>query len=355
MNKTILFLVLAGLYAAVAHAEHSAYLTSLTVTAQEKGFGKETLGLLLPKAASGKEQVATRLRRQLAQGVFGRTMTVKLEKPTRQGKKTVSYVTDKGSLEVYADGSKFRLRGNLDAVKPISAVSGQGQLPAEHLEKLGRDFITKQLTTYVKLAKGERLTFLGSKYLRQGGSDLKGKNGKEELFANIAIFGREVDGVAVVGNGSKIAVWFSPVGQAIGVDVDWPNYQRSSQKVPLLNRAALLKRVEASTTSLSESKESRITRFECGYVDLGATRRSSKTPIQPGCSVAYQGLDPESGATSWAKVEYVPAARKVLPDNRWPLASFIARSGEPVSGKQIPVPGAEPPQNAPQSSIEPVK
>jgi len=95
-----------------------------------------------------------------------------------------------------------------------------------------------------------------------------------------------------------------------------------------------------------------MTRFECGYVDLGATRRSTKAPVQPGCSVAYQGYDPESAATSWAKVEYVPAAQKVIPDKRWPLAVYIAGSGEPELGKQIPVRGEEPPKDAPQRTIE---
>lgn len=355
MKKTALFLLLAGFCAANAHAEHSDYLKSLTATAREKGLGRENLELLVPLPGPGKAQVATKLRGQLANGTFGRALTVKLARPTQQGKKTISYVTDKGSLEVFADGSKIRLRGNMDAVKPVPASNGIGQLPAERLEKLGRNFVQQQLKSVVALSRGERLTFLGTKYLRQGGSDLQGKRGSEELFANIAIFGREVDGVPVVGSGSKVAVWFSPDGQVIGADVDWPRYRRSTVKVPLLNRDALLKRVEASTARFTESKESRMTRFECGYVDLGATRRTAKATIQPGCSVAYQGYEPESGVTTWAKVEYVPAAKKVLPDSRWPLASFIARSGEPESGKLIPVSGGEPPKDAPREAVEPGK
>lgn len=352
MTKTTLFLLLAGFYAASAHAGHSDYLSSLTSTAQKKGLGKESIELLNPVPGPGKEKAATKLRSLLAQGTLGRTLTVKLGQPTQKGKKTLNYVTDKGSLEVFADGSKFRLRGNMDDVKPLPAGNGKEPLSADRLEKLGRDFVQQQLKTVVVLSQGEKLTFLGTRNLRQGGSDLKGKQRSEELFANIAIYGREVGGVPVVGSGSKIAVWFNPAGQVIGVDVDWPKYKRSGQNVPLLSRNALFKRVEAATTSFAESKESKMTRFECGYVDLGATRRAAKTPIQPGCSVAYQGFDPESAATSWAKVEYVPAAKKVFPDYRWPLASFIAKSGEPEPGKLITVPGDAPPKEAPMSDAE---
>ena len=351
MIKTTLYILLAGLYAASAHAGHSEYLSSLTSSALEKGLGKDSLELLLPQPGPGKEQAATKLRSLLAKGTLGRGLTVKLGRPTQKGKKGVSYVTDKGSLEVFADGSRFRMRGNLDAVKPLPAGS-KAPLAADRLEKLGRDFVSQQLKAFVAIPRGEKLTFLGTRNLRQGGSDLQGKRRSEELFASIAIFGREVGGVPVVGSGSKIAVWFNPDGQVIGADVDWPKYKRSGKNVPLLKRDALLKRVEASTTRFAENKESKMTRFECGYVDLGATRRSTKAPVQPGCSVAYQGYDPESAATSWAKVEYVPAAQKVIPDNRWPLAVFIAKSGEPEPGKPIPVPGEEPPKDAPQRTIE---
>lgn len=355
MKKTALFILIAGLYSITAYAEHSEYLKSLTSSAREKGLARESLELLQPLPGPGKEKVAEKLRSGMAQGAFGRALAVKLQRPTQQGKKSVGYVTDKGSLEVFADGSRFRLRGNLEGVKAVPASSGTGQMPADRLEKLGRGFIQEQLKSLVVLSREDKLTFLGTRYLRQGGSDLQGKAGSEELLANIAIFGREVSGVPVVGSGSKVAVWFSPDGQVVGVDADWPTYRRSIQNVPLLKRDALMKRVESSTTRFAETKDSRLTRFECGYVDLGATRRTARTPVQPGCSVAFQGSDPESGAVSWAKVEYVPAAQKVLPDARWPLASYIARSGEPEPGKQIPVSGVKPAPNAPQRTIEPRK
>lgn len=355
MKNTVMVLLLTALCTAPAHAGHSDYLTSLTALSKEKGFPRERLELLQPQAGPGKEKIAVHLQKLLASGELGRGLTVKLGRPTQRGK-TLSHVTDRGSLEVFADGSRFRLRGDFNSIKPIPAAEGTGQLPPEQLEKLGREFVQQKLKGIITLHQGEKMTFLGTRYLRQGGADLQGKRKSEELFGNIAIFGREVDGLPVVGSGSKIAVWFAPDGEVIGADVDWPAYRPSGRKVALLMRGALMERVKSVAPRTDRAKgEATMTRFECGYVDLGATRRSPRTPIQPGCSVAYQGSDGDSGGTAWASTEYIPAGKKVIPDKRWPLATYIAGYGEPEPGKKIPVPGSEAPRDAPRKTIESVR
>ena len=141
-----------------------------------------------------------------------------------------------------------------------------------------------------------------------------------EITANIAVFGREVRGVPVIGPGSKVAVWFANNRQPVGVDVDWPVYKVSRTRQGVLSRDRLFERVRATTLPPTGSDNAAVSRFECGYIDLGATKRGAG--IQSGCAILYSSR--KSDENQFARVEFVPAGDQVLTDAKWPLARLIA-------------------------------
>jgi hypothetical protein len=192
------------------------------------------------------------------------------------------------------------------------------------------------------LQQNEIITFLGARYLRQGGGSVREPTSKESLLANIAIFGREVNGIPVIGSGSKMAIWLTPDEKVIGFDVDWPHYKPDGAGEALVSKDELIRRVEAVAVPLSGTEDATVRRFECGYVDLGATRRNSATPIQAGCAIAFHGPERDGTSPTYARLEFVPAARTVYADAHWPLATHIAREGEPKPGLVLTTPGAEP-------------
>jgi hypothetical protein len=313
----------------------------------KEGFGRSEVEKLSIAATSNRSKTAERLREQASSGAFGKLLTFTFDKPTQEDDKTLSFVAEEGYLQIYADGSRFRLRGNIAKAKPVKADGGKERIEIGRLERLARGYVQGPLKEFVVLQDDESLTFLGSRYFRQGGGSVKERTGQEYLVANIAILGREVDGVPVVGSGSKIAVWITPDEEILGVDVDWPQYRRGGRSEPLLSREQLRRRITAASVPVENSETVRIARFECGYVDLGATRRKAETPIQPGCAIYYKGVETNEMRGVFAREEFVPVGQIVYVDDRWPLATYIARNGEPKPGVAYALPKVEPPPSDP--------
>lgn len=305
----------------------SDYLNSLSARSVTNGFQRSTLVVLTPDPGPGRQVVAKRLLSKL-NGNLGRRLVATNFKESQNDNRLVSYISENSYLDVYADGTKFRFRGDIDNAKQI-VTTPTAKLANAELESLGRAFITKNLSDFVKRGRNDSITFLGTRYLHNGGTDLKGTT-TDEVIANIAIFGREVNGVPVVGSGSKIAVWFTNDREPIGFDVDWSSYRPTALTQRILSKEQLEARIQAANIPLKDSSNAKLSRYECGYVDLGATRRGKS--IQAGCSLSYVGHTGPTNAAgeslTWARVEFVPAGVRVLEDSRWPLARLIAKQGE---------------------------
>lgn len=318
-----------------AWAGPSGYRTSLTSQYLANGFERSSVVVLKPDPGPGRQVVTRRLlsklNGELGSSLVGRRLVATDFKQREDDGRTLSYLSANSSLEVYGDGSKFRFRGDIDHANAMKRTL-INKLANADIESLGRTFITKDLGDFVKLRRDESIAFLGTRYLRNGGTDLKNTI-KDEVVANIAIFGREVFGVPVVGSGSKIAVWFTNDGKPVGFDVDWPTYRPTRQNQQILSREKLESRVKATTITPASSSEAKFSRFECGYVDLGVTKRGNT--IQAGCAVSYEGrsgpADAAGNAFKWARIEFVPAGVKVLEDRGWPLTQLIAKEGEPTN------------------------
>lgn len=303
-------------------AGHSDYLRGLTRKAIREGFDKDDVSLLAPQRGPGRDAVAKKMLALASarDNRFGRRMSVAGLKPARPDNTHTAYVGANSYMKVSDDGTKMLFRGNIDDAAEIKRARASGRmLEKDELERLGRRFIKDALSDFVRIGNEESITFLGVKYLRDGNFDDKGR-GDEEVVANIAIFGREVRGVPVIGGGSKIAIWFANDRQPVGFDVDWPVYDviRTEQKV--LSRSRLNERVRATTVPIDGTARAEVARFECGYVDLGSSKRSAQ--IQSGCAIHYASRY-DDGTLS-ARIEYVPAAERVIADPKWPLSRLIA-------------------------------
>jgi hypothetical protein len=150
---------------------HSDYLVSLTRKAMANGFGAESVMLLAPERGPGREAVAKELRGMLTQYRLGRATNGSDFKETQYDKRILSFVGERSYLEVYTDGTKVRFRADLDDPKGAAQTGSHRKLDKEALETLGRRFIGEALRSVVKVGGNESLTFLGVRYLHQGGGD----------------------------------------------------------------------------------------------------------------------------------------------------------------------------------------
>ncbi len=300
---------------------HSEYLTSLTARALREGFGRDSVELLQPMQGPGRAEVAKLLGEMVsrADGAFGRRLAATDLRQSKEDARILTLTGKSSYLEVYADGTKFRLRGNIDDPRELARARGLPRLSQNDLERAGREFVRTALRDFVRLDKDETLTFLGVRYMTDDAAREKERVGEETVVANIAIFGRELRGVPFVGSGSKIAVWFAGDRSPVGVDVDWPRYRPTGQVQRVLPNGQLRDRVKKTTNS----GNAEVTRFACGYVDLGATRRGAF--IQSGCSIAYTG---RRDGDVFARGEFIPAGTQVVRDPKWPLATLIAAGRE---------------------------
>jgi hypothetical protein len=315
-----------GTLAALGNAEPSQYRLDLTRTGAVAALEARNLPLLevIPPAGGREAQ----LKRLL--DVVGRTglRRIHVANPgrTRVSPRATFLAAEDGSwyLEVAGDGSRFRYRGNVDDPKAMAAAGSKRLGGPDTLERFGREFIAQHLRSLAPLGDGEALVFMGSKYMHQG-SAAEGEPWGDEVVANIAVFSREVGGTFVAGAGSKIAVWFSNTGEPVGFDVDWPAYKVSERRQDTLDIDAVRKRLGSYGDAPLERVDKNMSRFECGYVDMGVYKRAMGL-LQTGCFVHHDG--PSTDGARYAAVEAIPIGEPVVSDAQWPVTGFIA-AGRP--------------------------
>ncbi|HVK54834.1 MAG TPA: hypothetical protein VM532_07365 [Burkholderiales bacterium] len=277
-------------------------------------------------------------------GQSGDPITTRGALKTERTETKTSVFGEGWSLQVYADGTRVRYRNYeyLDGAnnKPVPLASRMSQ---EQLEKYGREFIANKLGRYVVLGKNEALVPYFTEFqVGGGGSTLPdAKPVAEEVIANTVIFARSVNGVPILGPGSKIAVIFANDGQPTGFDMDWATYQPTgkTQKVSALTEVqSRARKLFPFDLSASDVKT---TRFECGYFDIGARKRDVNAPIQTAClvhankrqivdKVAF-AADPNSGHTVAAYMGPIPAGATVERDMSWPQALTLLGITPPKS------------------------
>lgn len=299
---------------------HSDYLVGLTRRAQSEGLGRDAVLLLRAERGAGRAAVAGRLRRLANGRRFGARISAAGLKQAPADDRGLAFVGPDSSVKVFADGTKFRVRANLNEEAKRVGQRGR-EIAKDELEQLGRRFVGDSLADFVKLGPEETLVFLGAKYLREEVMKADGGDRTESVVASIAVFGREVGGVPVIGAGSKVAVWFASDRQPVGFDVDWPAYTRTRRRQAVLPRERLFERVRATAVAPQGSGRDEVSRFECGYVDLGATSRGA-TMLQPGCAVHYASRN-EDGLLH-ARIEFIPAGSNVIADPKWALSRLLA-------------------------------
>lgn len=325
---------------AAAHAADFPQRTELLQRSASAGLGREQVTLLErrpgPGAATRLDELAARFS-QSPHAVNTRGGVERLVKPRSAALRGEGWL-----LQVYADGSRVRYRNYaaLDAKGQGLARPLAERLTPNALETLGRRFIATQLADLVTLGPGEELVPLFTEHeisTLEGVGPNAGQR-EEHVAGSTVVFGRSVDGVAVVGPGSKVAVVFANDGEALGFDVDWPLYTKTARTQRVLSLPQIRTRARALTGVDLTAPGISLKRTECGYFDAGAGRRDTAALVQAGCGLHYTRRtivnaevnrnDPASGHTLAAIAEEIPAGELVEPDANWPQAVRLAGGHE---------------------------
>lgn len=240
-------------------------------------------------------------------------------------------------LRATADGTYVEYY-NFAYLEKTSPVDVSKRLSSSELISRGEQFIKNRLDSFIKLQANEKLVPLHTRYQLQGAASEDGKYTEAEtVLANEITFGRKVDGVHVVGPGSKIQLIFANTGEVIGFAYDWPTY-KAAGKQQTTSRSVIENRMrEHGDHNIADSNVV-VDRMECGLFDPGIRVRPSSEPVQSACiymtTKSIKASDTVEGTTgnlTSAMSTAIPAGDDVLPDEYWPAARLMC-NGESFCG-----------------------
>ena len=179
--------------------------------------------------------------------------------------------------------------------------------------------IQKNLKEIIPIGEGENLELWYTAVEIRGGQEVPSGRMEEAIHNVKAVFTRVVDGIPVVGNGSKVVVLLSATGRLVGFDIDWSPIKRSGEVKKVASVTEVLTRMENLKQILNREQETayRDDFMECGYYDIGA-RYDSIEKIEPGCVVYRSPVGEGIG-----QLIAIPAAEKIPRDVSWREAVML--------------------------------
>jgi hypothetical protein len=215
--------------------------------------------------------------------------------------------------------------------KPLSA-----KMSSEELEQRGRAFIASKLASQIVLGPNEQLVAEHTNYRIEGGQDLKTEEISQAVVDNRIVFARTLNGVPVVGNGSKITLIFLNDGSLASFRYDWPKY-RTSTTQNLVDAGQILTRVQTVLGSRSDvtpatqsvpvpsaegdayplqmTPNTKLVALECGYYDNGSFAGHTTQSVQPGC--AYRAISQDTAGMRSGYAGAVPTGAQFEQDSAW--------------------------------------
>jgi hypothetical protein len=327
--------VCALLTAGSANAEDFAQASAMKQASMTQGFGRATLPVLQRAAASNPAQVSAALLGKLCANcaVSKATQGTNLQ---ITGANLVLSISGDGTAADFRDVSVQAKAHSL--AKPLD-----GRMPLIALEKAGRTFVASKLASVIALGPGEQLVALSTDYRVEGLQNLSTGAVTQSVVANRVVFGRTLNGVPVVGNGSTVIVTFANDGSVESFHYDWPKYETAAGLTGqnLVNASDLLARVqqvvgartgaavtstvrvptvtEAATGAVELNLGTKLQSLQCGYYDAGAAEGHAQ--VQPGC--VYHAVFADTTGMRQGYAGAVPGGLQFQPDAKWPETQVL--------------------------------
>jgi hypothetical protein len=322
---------------------------NLPILQRQSGDPEATVSSLLPVVCQGDCDSVVRETRKFGIRVSGKTWHLD--------------VFGDGSMSEFSDDAA-RARAHDQGIDASSAMSQAA------LEAAGRAYISKVLSKVVALQPGDDLVPDVSSARTEGGSDVSGNLAPVKVTGNRIAFTRTINGIPVVGAGSKVTITFLNDGTVESFRYDWPSYVATGRQADMINVGDILQRVQfvmgvrtgakgappptitvptnpTASTVVDLGADVQMQRLSCGYYDSGLLTRRAGAPMQAGCYYHVTHVQAVNGlATTAAYSGAVPAAVQAEIDSGWPeegvLRGVIA-SGVAIPGTaSTPGPGSKP-------------
>jgi hypothetical protein len=297
---------------------------SLTAVSRESGMRVAAVYLLAPRAGLGRVTVAERVLRKM------RPLSAAVSEPqVREEAGSVVVSTEGFRLKVFGDGSRVSFRDESRASVALEP-RATPERSSDELERTAREFVTETLADLVPVGARQSLVLykMRKEVSVTGDAKTRGPEASEVMGYQVT-FTRSIDGVPVVGPGSKVGIRLNRDYEVYGFDYDWQPLEITSVAQKTATLSVINERAATLARSVAPNGVSK--NFECGYLDLGSRHRDGEAPIQAGC---YSELTSASTTTSPTGVSmtkgeqlFVPAGAEIFDDRAWRgLDQFGART-----------------------------
>ena len=324
MTRTIVVLTVVLAVSGAARAADRPERRAIDEASRREGVGRSSVSLAARSPRAGAGPLAASLASRL--GV--RPASVRNESA---GPGEVRVQGAEWHLRLQTDGSVGELVRNRSS-RPISATDRLGD---DVLVARAKVFVDATLATPLAIQPQDIYPLKTSHQIRRAVSK-SGAAAPERVVSSAVVFGRKLDGLPVLGPGSKIVVDLSTDGEVIGCRYDWSRLALKNERQAIASVDTVLRR-GTEHTRLRGLRTQDYARMECGYYDAGIDATDSGAALQAACMMQEVRRD-ASGTI--AVEEVVPAGIDVRPDGGWPLAERLV--GAPLRVGRAPVPIAEP-------------
>jgi len=270
--------------------------------------------------------------------------SLSVEKTSRESERgRVLVIGRDWRLTVFRDGSAAEFINQAAATRAHDKKAELSRaMTFAQLQSSGRDFISRALADTIVLGPAERLEPELTSARMEGGVAVDGTSAYSAVVANRIVFTREINGIPVVGAGSKVTITFLNDGSVESFRYDWPQYTSTERVQATADVAEILKRVQrvagiradrnfvrdsdkASARIEFDNGNATLQRLECGYYDPGVMVRETEAPVQAGCyfHVVYTRGEGDF-ITHSARSGAVPAGQRFESDRSWPEAAALS-------------------------------
>ena len=194
----------------------------------------------------------------------------------------------------------------------------------------------------ITLGAGEQMAALSTDYRIEGLQNVSTGAVTRSVAANRVVFGRTLNGVPVVGNGSRVVVTFANDGSVESFHYDWPKYETATATAQgLVSASSILARVQqvvgtrtgvtptftvqvpsltaAAAGAVDLNPGTKLQSLQCGYYDPGAA--AGYAEVQPGC--VYHVVYADTTGIRQGYSGAVPGGLRFEVDAKWPETQVL--------------------------------
>ncbi len=296
-------------------AEDSSYRAAVREKSARQGVGFSEIAVLRRAAPPGQDAVMEAVVDEFERDVAS-VRTGSIEEITSSERRNL-VKGDGWFLEVRGKGNWIRYR-DVEYVESAENVPmGLDSRPRlGQLQGKALSFIRSRLASLVPLGPGEKL----EPWYVAHSINISGEGHQEpvrEVIASKIVFTRVVDGLPVLGSGSKVVIYIASEGTIYGFDINWAALERTGQKRTLVDLDVVRVRAEvvraAKRADVANEAE---TSLECGYFDAGARDAPETGELQAACVAMYKSIP--GSRTRHSRMDVIPASSAVIEDESVP-------------------------------------